>query len=150
MHTHILPTLSDSPDGAVKSASDFKTLVTLLIKPIIWIIQLKQISYISFLFRSGKHINICLTGLGDPSIALCALMSLHGVTVNSARNRNKQPSASTMLTPIILVFSASWWTEQFAEHLFYYKSQTHKLCLFWVEIPLSVLENFVYLLPPCK
>ncbi len=108
MHTHILPTLSDSPDGAVKSASDFKTLVTLLIKPIIWIIQLKQISYISFLFRSGKHINICLTGLSDPSIALCALMSLHGVTVNSARNRNKHPSASTMLTPIILSQLMNW------------------------------------------
>lgn len=54
-HTHILPTLSDSPDGAVKSASDFKTLVTLLIKPIIWILQLKHISYISSLFTAGKH-----------------------------------------------------------------------------------------------
>jgi len=29
-------------------------------------------------------ISICLTGLGDPSIALCALMSPHGVTMLTA------------------------------------------------------------------
>lgn len=137
-HTHILPTLSDSPDGAVKSASDFKTLVTLLIKPIIWILQLKHISYISSQFSGGKiHLHWFDWPWRPVDCLMCSDVTSWSHKVNSARNCNKHPSTSTMLTPIISVFATSWWTVQFAEHLFYYKSQTKSSVFFQLKTTFS-------------